>query len=52
MAPTADMHSSVFPGVRLVTLSECGHFSYLECPDEVHKAVVEFLDATPGSKLA
>lgn len=48
----AEHIAHAIPGARLVTLSECGHFSYLECPDEVHKAVVEFLDPTPGSKLA
>jgi proline iminopeptidase len=40
------------PGAKLVTLSESGHFSYLECPDEVHKAVVEFLDTTSRTHLA
>ena len=30
------------PGARLVVLGECGHFAYLERPDEVHVAVAEF----------
>jgi proline iminopeptidase len=25
------------PGARLVTLKDCGHFSYLECPDAVRR---------------
>lgn len=31
------------PGSRLVVLSECGHFSYLERPAEVVGAIVDFL---------
>jgi proline iminopeptidase len=31
------------PGARLVVLKDCGHFSYLECPDEVFKEVSDFL---------
>ncbi len=33
------------PGARLVVLRNCGHFSYLECPDEFARAVTEFLNA-------
>jgi len=39
----AEHIAHAIPGARLVVLSECGHFSYLERPDEVHEAVVEFL---------
>jgi proline iminopeptidase len=31
------------PGSRLVVLSECGHFAYLERPDEVLNAATQFL---------
>lgn len=31
---------------RLLVLRECGHFAYLERPDEVHQAVGEFLAGT------
>lgn len=30
------------PGARLVVLRECGHFSYIEAPEEVHNAIAEF----------
>ena len=36
--------SQAIPGSRLVVLKECGHFSYLECPDEVHKVIADFFD--------
>ena len=29
------------PGARLVVLKECGHFSYLECPDQVFKEITD-----------
>jgi len=32
------------PNARLVTLSDCGHFAYLECGDGVRKALNGFLD--------
>src|SRR5581483_9817418 len=31
------------PGARLVTLKNCGHFTYLECPNRVHDVVDAFL---------
>lgn len=34
-------------GSRLVTLKDCGHFAYLECPSEVRAAVDEFLQGMP-----
>jgi proline iminopeptidase len=30
-------------GARLVVLKDCGHFSYLECPDQVRKEIAGFL---------
>jgi proline iminopeptidase len=30
--------------VRLVVLAQCGHFSYLECPDEVRKEILDFFE--------
>jgi proline iminopeptidase len=31
--------AQAIPGARLVVLNDCGHFSYLECPDQVHKEI-------------
>ena len=30
------------PGARFVVLKECGHFAYLERPDDVFREVAEF----------
>ena len=30
------------PEARLVVLKDCGHFSYLECPDQVRKEITDF----------
>lgn len=35
--------AQAIPEARLVVLEECGHFSYLECPDQVQKEIVDFL---------
>lgn len=34
------------PNAELVTLRNCGHFAYLECPGDVRKALDEFLQRT------
>ena len=34
--------AQAIPGARFVLLRECGHFSYLECPDEVRKEIGDF----------
>ena len=39
----AEHIAHAIPGARLVVLSDCGHFAYLECPEEVRTAVAEFL---------
>jgi proline iminopeptidase len=31
------------PGTRFVLLEDCGHFSYLECPDEFRTTLLDFL---------
>jgi len=36
--------AQALPGARFVVLRECGHFSYLECPDKVRKEIADFLD--------
>jgi proline iminopeptidase len=38
--------AEAIPGARLVVLRDCGHFSYLECPDQVRKEISEFLQET------
>lgn len=38
--------AAAIPGARLVVLPDCGHFSYLECPDAVRQAVSGFLQAS------
>jgi proline iminopeptidase len=37
------------PRARLVTLKDCGHFTYLECAGEVRRAIDEFVRNTPES---
>ncbi|HKW00294.1 MAG TPA: alpha/beta fold hydrolase [Vicinamibacterales bacterium] len=34
--------AAAIPGARLVTLENCGHFSYMECPDDVRRALTAF----------
>lgn len=35
----------LIPGSRLIWLERCGHLPMLECPEEYHRALREFLDA-------
>ncbi len=35
--------AGAIPGAQLVVLKDCGHFSYLECPDQVGRVINEFL---------
>ena len=42
--PTHIAHA--IAGSRLVTLKDCGHFAYLECPSAVRAALDEFLRST------
>jgi proline iminopeptidase len=32
------------PGAQLSVLENCGHFSYLECPEEIHNQITTFLN--------
>lgn len=43
---TASHIAHAIPSARLVTLSSCGHFSYLECPDAVRKEIDQFFRTT------
>jgi proline iminopeptidase len=38
--------AQAIPGARFVLLEDCGHFSYMECPDEVRREVVDFFEDT------
>lgn len=38
----ADHIAQAIPGAKLVVMKNCGHFSYLECPDEVRRALDDF----------
>jgi proline iminopeptidase len=40
--PCATHIAEAIPGARLVVVRDCGHFSYLERPDEVRQALDEF----------
>jgi proline iminopeptidase len=42
----AEHVAQAVPNARLVTIKDCGHFAYLECPDAVHRIVEEFLRST------
>ena len=35
--------ASAIPNARLVTLEGCGHFAYLECPDDVRRVIRDFM---------
>jgi len=39
--------ASAIPNARLVTLQGCGHFAYLECPDDVRRVIRNFMAARP-----
>lgn len=34
--------AQALPNARLVTMKDCGHFAFLECPDTVRNALLEF----------
>lgn len=39
----AEHIAQALPNAKLVTLKDCGHFAYLECPEAVHRIVEDFL---------
>jgi proline iminopeptidase len=39
---TSEHITHAMPNARMVTLKDCGHFSYLECPAEVREQIDEF----------
>jgi pimeloyl-ACP methyl ester carboxylesterase len=38
------------PRARLVTVKDCGHFAYLECPADVRAAFNDFFSGAAGRK--
>jgi proline iminopeptidase len=38
--------AEAIPGARMVVLQDCGHFSYMEVPDKVHKEITGFFAGT------
>jgi proline iminopeptidase len=38
--------TAAIPGARLVLLRDCGHFSFLECPEQVRQAILSFLPSS------
>jgi proline iminopeptidase len=51
-AACANHIAAAIPTARLVTMKDCGHFSYLECPDAVGKEIRGFLSGleAPGRR--
>lgn len=37
--------AAAIPGARYVEIERCGHYGYLERPEEVNRIVIEFLTA-------
>lgn len=42
-ASTAEHIAQAIPGARLVTLKDCGHFTYMECPVPLREQIDAFL---------
>ena len=38
------------PNAQLVTLKDCGHFAYMECPGEVRTAFNDFFQRTRATR--
>ena len=38
----AEHIAAAIPGARLATLKNCGHFTYMECPADVRRALTDF----------
>ena len=49
--PFAAEHiAEALPAARLVTMKDCGHFAYLECPGAVRKEIDDFFRASASSR--
>ncbi|MFX0577780.1 alpha/beta fold hydrolase [Nocardia nepalensis] len=40
--------AAAIPGARYVEIDRCGHYGYLERPEEVNRVIIEFLTAPPA----
>jgi proline iminopeptidase len=38
--------AAAIPGAHLAVLRDCGHFSYLECPDQLREVILTFFNRT------
>lgn len=49
-ASTAEHIAQAIPSARMVTMKDCGHFTYMECPVAVHEQINGFFGgkASPG----
>ena len=46
----AEHVAQALPNAKLVTMKDCGHFAYLECPEAVHRIVEDFLRSAHDSE--
>jgi proline iminopeptidase len=46
----AEHITQALPNAKWVTIKDCGHFAYLECPDAVHRTVEDFLRSANDSE--
>jgi proline iminopeptidase len=44
--------AGALPGARLVTMKDCGHFAYLECPGPVREEIDRFFRSARGRKAS
>ena len=42
----AERIAAAIPNAKLVTIKDCGHFTYLECADDVRSALQDFVRRT------
>jgi proline iminopeptidase len=46
--PCATHIAEAIPGARLAVLRDCGHFAYIESPEEVRRVMAEFFSSNPA----
>ncbi len=45
--PVAEQLAGALPQARMVTIEDCGHFAYMECPADVRMAILDFARQPP-----